>query len=431
MLDRSGAAVAVFLLCASSAHAGTQLFEGSWSVKAHGNERTGGTGESAVYSAFGLPQGVQCNPFFPRCPLESTPTDGSGNFAPLGGTQMIARYCAPWANWQGMGTTLRPAKGETATTGGKAKRPIPPLYRNPAFFTSLGAPNRTSCTATSTGATPGGKGLVQAGRPITGAALATTSGTGMGGFGFAAAALTPTAMSGDGLRATGVAGEFHLSYAYGYSYTYATLRNAAGVFAPGSGPGSFNIVYRKGGNPPVASIRVTQGAAKFGGTMRMLGALTSKVCIYRLGGCSRGTQDWLYDAIGTAAPTLSGVVTQGYPVVETAMLLNSAISAVSTLTIEGARFPWTTGSVTVTAVGRGPHKTVHYAKGYDNRTATSGKGIVQLVSPTLTRWLQPAAKFETGGIAILRLRFVPEPRGIAMLVAGVGVLAVARRWSAR
>jgi len=162
------------LLAAWNAQAGTQLFQGSWVVKAFGNERTGGTEESAVYSAFGIPQGIQCNPIQPRCPFESTPTDGAGNFAPQGGSRMMGLFCAPWANWRGLGTTARPAKGQTPTTGGKLKRPIPPLYRNPAFFTTGGAPNVTECTATSTGATPGGKGRVQAGMPITGKALATT-----------------------------------------------------------------------------------------------------------------------------------------------------------------------------------------------------------------------------------------------------------------
>jgi hypothetical protein len=33
--------------------------------------------------------------------------------------------------------------------------------------------------------------------------------------------------------------------------------------------------------------------------MRMLGALTSKGCYFRAGGCSLGETDWLYDAVGT------------------------------------------------------------------------------------------------------------------------------------
>jgi hypothetical protein len=122
---------------------------------------------------------------------------------------------------------------------------------------------------------------------------------------------------------------------------------------------------------------------------------------------------------------MSSVVTKGYPVQTTALNFNSGINAFSTVMVVGSRFGWTTGSVTVTATGRGPHKTVHYAKGYDNRTPTSGRGTIQLVSPILTHWLQPAVKFETGGIGILKLKFVPEPDAWLTLVAGIALLGAA------
>jgi len=429
---------------AASAEAANQLYKVpnvSWSVKAFGNECSAAdpspgpncgkvTGEYAFYSAVGLPQGVQCNAWFPRCRFESTPTDGSGNFLPLGGSQMGALFCAPWADWQGMGTTARPAKGQTATTGGKNKRPIPPLYRNPAFFTPAGAPGTTQCTAASTGFTPGGKGRVQAGRPVTGSLVVSGVGTASGGFTFAAAQASTAAE----LRATGIAGEFYgtIGDPAGYTYTYATLRNDAGVFGPGSGPGSFNILHKQGVET-VASLRVKQGAAKFGGTMRMLGALTSKQCYYRAGGCSRGGADWLYDAIGASVyTTLGSPITHGYLVYGSAMFFNTGIGAWSTIQIEGSRFPWTTGSVTVTAVERGAHRTIHYARGYDNRTTLGSeypiplqRGTIQLVTPVLTRWLQPAVKYETVGIGILR--FAPEPRAGTVLLAGVALLAVGYR----
>jgi len=99
--------------------------------------------------------------------------------------------------------------------------------------------------------------------------------------------------------------------------------------------------------------------------------------------------------------------------------------------VEGERFPWTTGSVTVLATGRGPHKTVHYAHGYDNRTPTSGKGTIQLVTPMLTRWLQGCCKNETGGIGVLRIKFIPEPQSWMMLVAGASLLGVGARMRKR
>jgi hypothetical protein len=411
----------------ATARAGNQLFEGSWSVKAFGNERTGGTDESAVYSAFGLPQGIQCNPDQPRCPFDSTPTDGSGNWSPLGGSQQRALFCAPWYNWRGNGTDARPRADSYSNYcyTGMCSGPRPPLYRNPNFFTPGGEPNATSCTAISTGATPGGKGLVQAGQPITGRWSAATTGTQRGGFSFAHA----PANGGAGIRTTGQVGEFNAVGPYVYSYTYATLFNATGVFGPDKGPGAFSLDFNSG----LAKINVKQGGAKFGGTMTMLGALTSKSCYYRHGGCSLGSSNWRYDAVGTLAYTSLGVVTRGYTVTYRAYRYHTNLMQLSTISVEGLRFAWTTGSATVTATARGPHKTVHYAHGYDNRNTTtpSGKGTIQFVTPVLTRWLQPALNYETGGIGILKINFMPEPHSWAMLLAGASLLGVGYRMRGR
>jgi hypothetical protein len=110
-----------------------------------------------------------------------------------------------------------------------------------------------------------------------------------------------------------------------------------------------------------------------------------------------------------------------------------ALMVTSTVNVEGSRFPWTTGSVTLTATGRGPHNTIHYTRGFDNRnTATpEGQGTIQLVTPVLTRWLQPALNFETGGVGILRIKFVPEPQTWAMLIAGVSLIGVGYRMRER
>jgi len=255
----------------------------------------------------------------------------------------------------------------------------------------------------------------------------TTGAPGIGGFTFAAA---PAGAAG--IRTTKQVGEFAAIYPYVYSYTYAMLKHEAGMFGPGSGPGDFSVKKYQGTNT-IARMRVKQGAAKFGGTMTMLGALTTKVCYYRNGGCSLIEPDWRYDAIGTSAQTSNGVVTNGYIATwrEGGYWGCWWYGSSSCLTVEGSRFPWTTGSVTVTAVGRGPHKTVHYAKGFDNRTPTSGKGTIQMVSPVLTRWLSPAVHFETGGIAILRIKFVPEPQAWVMLVAGASLLCVGARMRGR
>ena len=447
--------LSVGITAAMTAQAGNQLFEGSWTIKAMGNELVNGTGQSSIYSAFAIPHGIFCNELNPRCPFDSTPTNGATKeadrrFFPLGGTVEQGAppfFCAPWTSaiFPNAGATARPAKGDTVftiTPSGQNGLPIPPLYRNPFFFTSAGEPLRTACTATSTGAFPGDltrygrpKGLVQVGHPVTGSWGAATTGVpGEGGFKFPAAPVNPAR----GVRTTGLLGDFPALYPYLYSYTYATLRNDAGTFGPGSGPGSFNIKYYDGAKP-VATINVKQGAAKFGGVMRMLGALTTKVCYFRVGGCSLREFNWHYDAVGAAAYTVSGVVTRGYQVIGGGASCVThyyyALGLQYPICVVGSRFPWTTGSVTVKATGRGPRKTVHYAQGYDNRSTTTMdgvtnvKGTIQLVTPILTKWLVSAVgfDFETGGIGILRIKFVPEPQMWAMLAAGVSLLGVGYR----
>jgi hypothetical protein len=225
-------------------------------------------------------------------------------------------------------------------------------------------------------------------------------------------------------------------FPYMYNYTYATLRNDAGVFGPGQGPGSFNLVYKRG-TQSVASINVKQGGAKFGGTMKMLGALTTKNCYYRQGACSLGEINWRYEAVGAAAYTYGGVVTRGYPARYIGYYYHPYAKDRSSVWVYGYRFPWTTGSVSVTAARGGkwrwPHKTVHYAHGYDNRNTTTpyGTGTIQLVTPLLTRWLQPCCQYETAGIGILRIRFVPEPQTWMMLVAGASLLGLGARMRGR
>jgi hypothetical protein len=348
--------------------------------------------------------------------------------------------CTPYSQFGG--ATTRPAKGQTASPR------VPPLYRNPFFFTSGGQPKVTACTATSTGYATGtqtrfgaDKGKVQLGNPVAGTWQATT--TASGGFTIVTAPVNHKAgvrtgqgtgtwrrwRPNQGSARSGQVGSFTNIYPYLYSYTYATLRNDAGVFGPGQGPGAFNYKYTDAA-ATVASITVKQGPAKFGGTMKMLGALTTKVCYWLqagVGGCSIGEMNWRYDAVGATAMTNSGVVTMGYIATFYTIYYNLAGGGGSSspISVLGSRFPWTTGSVTVTAVGRGPHKTVHYAHGYDNRNTTTslGKGTIQLVSPMLTRWFG-YVDFETGGIGVLRIKFVPEPQTWAMLVAGVSLLAV-------
>jgi hypothetical protein len=81
-------------------------------------------------------------------------------------------------------------------------------------------------------------------------------------------------------------------------------------------------------------------------------------------------------------------------------------------------FPWTTGQVSVVAAGGSGSSTALVRTGYDNRTAEGG-GTIQMVAPRLTHW---AGGAHWGDVAILKVKFIPEPKGWLMLVAGLGLL---------
>ncbi|NRA08573.1 MAG: hypothetical protein HRU02_10470 [Myxococcales bacterium] len=458
-------AFAAGLLTAFPAQAINQLYTGQWSADSFGNDIATPNAtalNSQHFAVYGIPQGVQCNPYNPLCKIASTPigskatttmsTTINGGFPTTGNGLPVVNTnipCYPVSNYG----TARPAKGKTLTTmgafesTGNGRRGLP-LYRNPAFFTTSGAPNLYSCTAytrttfitTTNGGTVTGspgyetiftyaapfdstyRGTVALGKPVSGMGVVNATAFAPGAaFTIAQAGVNP---AGPGMHRT-TQGEFNNIFPYIYSYTYATFRNDVGSFAGDGGPGNFNVPYKVLG-VTVASVNVNAGPNKFGGVMKLLGKLTTKVCYYRSGGCSLGRMDWRYDAIGAAAYTSGGVVTAGYTATYDAQYYHTLLMTTSTIMAIGSRFPWTTGTATVTAVGRGPNKTIEERKGFDNRTG-GGSGTLQLVSPILTRWLQPAAQFETGGIGILRFTFAPEPRVWMALVSGLSVLAVLYR----
>lgn len=96
---------------------------------------------------------------------------------------------------------------------------------------------------------------------------------------------------------------------------------------------------------------------------------------------------------------------------------DSGARGTSSVTVEV--FKWTTGGVTVTALG-GTFPTILRRTGYDHRTAM-GSGVVQLVSPMLTRWVG-FGETSTASIGILKLSFAPEPGGLTMLGFGLAML---------
>jgi hypothetical protein len=394
--------LAVGLATAPAARAGTQLYQGSWVAQSFGKLNY------ASATPLRIPFGKLCNPLQPRCPFASTPVSTAGGAFEAWGT-----VCTPISAFYG--ATARP----TRYTYGTACPGVvcPPLYRNPAFFTPGGAPNTVSCGPYQSGGAP-------TSAPLTGSGIANTTAAGL--VTFPPASVLPSGTPGpNGLRRTAV-GDLNRGSFYGYTYTYATLRNDAAAFLPGGGPGSFSLVYSGFNGGPAAKVAVKAGANQFGGVMRLLGQLTSKQCHFALGGCSLGRNDWRYDAIGASAYTVGGVVTAGYQATGSSIYYHTLLMQTSVVQVVGARFPWTTGTVSITAHARSP-QTVAKRQGYDNRTP-GGLGTVQLVSPVITRWRQPQRNLESGGIATLRLVFLPEPGKWVLLAAGLSLLAVLHRF---
>ncbi|MBW2696691.1 MAG: hypothetical protein JRE70_09485 [Deltaproteobacteria bacterium] len=223
-------------------------------------------------------------------------------------------------------------------------------------------------------------------------------------------------------------GSFSYYFPYIYSYSYADLRNAAGNFFGGGGPGSFTFSLFEGTDPPAPAgkVTVTAGANQFGGTMRLLGFYRTNNAYKRSVGSSIGlSSNWLFTYVG------AGYNTTGYTATGTNIGFNTGVGAAYTGFVKATAFPWTTGIASVTAA-RGPATTfMSYMKrsGYDNRTA-GGSGHIQLVSPMLTHWTCPACgtDWETAGIGVMHLEMqVPEPANTIMLAAGISLLGLVYR----
>jgi hypothetical protein len=60
-----------------------------------------------------------------------------------------------------------------------------------------------------------------------------------------------------------------------------------------------------------------------------------------------------------------------------------------------------------------------------------GAGTIQMVAPQLVQWKFPNRDApwdrHTGAIGILRIKFIPEPNSLLVLVAGIALLTVIHR----
>jgi hypothetical protein len=224
-------------------------------------------------------------------------------------------------------------------------------------------------------------------------------------------------------------GSFSYYPPYIYSYSYADLKNAAGNFFGNGGPGNvtFNAISAGAGG---GTLTTTQGAGKYGGTMRMLGTLQTHFAYANSGGLSIGTDNWLVDWMGAGVVTPGGAVSVATHYVKGTNKHNVLI-VTNTNYISVSAFPWGTGKATAKAT-RGPFPTNFARSGYDSRTA-GGAGNIQMVSPMLTHWRTPGGgvDYETAAIGVLTLSFTPEPSSAMLLVAGVSMLGLVYRSSRR
>jgi hypothetical protein len=96
--------------------------------------------------------------------------------------------------------------------------------------------------------------------------------------------------------------------------------------------------------------------------------------------------------------------------------------------------PWTTGRVSVMGTN-GAYATTITKTGYDNRNGNGSMGTLSLVVPWLTHSyltsfhpMDPVTSVaHYAGIQTMKVHFLPEPGGIALLSAGLLGLAVVYR----
>jgi hypothetical protein len=192
------------------------------------------------------------------------------------------------------------------------------------------------------------------------------------------------------------------------------LINAKGSFFPGGGPGSFSFVPKFGSGMTRAV--VVAGKQQFGGRLRLLGNFgTHAAGKTMLGGFWHGIfPTWGLKAIGDYYGRRD-IVSGSF------IFTSPPIGYKSFAVVTG--FPWTTGRVSVSAAGGSGFPTRLVRSGYDNRTP-DGAGTIQMVTPRLTHW---AGGAHWGDIAVLRMRFAPEPGSCLLLLAGLGCVAALSR----
>jgi len=200
--------------------------------------------------------------------------------------------------------------------------------------------------------------------------------------------------------------------------------HAAGSFYENGGPGAAS-------SAPVSDIPTSQfgvtfkGAPRrFGGTLALLGNHRT-----RWGGVLSPSSHYCWDfSIGPGIDCsiwekplspIGGAF--GGAAFGRASLVPCCTPTLFDITIWG--FPWTTGTVTARAPLPASGTTSLVFKGTDQRTP-AGAGNLQLVTPFVMRWTEdrhasPPLTGYQAGVAIVDLRFVPEPSALLVLASGI------------
>ena len=284
---------------------------------------------------------------------------------------------------------------------------------NQKFF--IAQPLGARCNPANGGATCG-TATLQKGAPLVGSGtVPIVNGLSPLGFGLPKFALKVTAT-----------GSLPQYTPYDYVSTYAINESHSTIntgFRPGHGPGNRTATFPGNGGPG-ARVATSPGANRFGGTMRLLAAMGAKRAHKYQSKTFVGTGLSSFGVLGSEC-TLTCYVT-GAQSNFIQRQYQTDMGKATTADIAALGFPWTTGAASITATA-GPFPTHFRRSGYDNRTA-GGSGTIQLVAPQLVRWEFPNRDApwdrHTGAIAILRVKFAPEPSGCAMLIAGAGILLV-------
>jgi hypothetical protein len=194
------------------------------------------------------------------------------------------------------------------------------------------------------------------------------------------------------------------------------------------------------------SIMITPGANRFGGTMKffngpnqmyyLLHTLSTPYITKAYGAGTGPTTSIVHpDYLGLrrVGRLLSAVrmTPSGYYPLTTGTPNSPGDTYILNLQYITTAAPWTTGMVIVAT--HSPHTWMHfvYRSGYDNRTPNGLSGVISLVRPRLVHSYVvphdpnlPIVKARSfAQIWQMKIHFLPEPSGVAMLAAGFATLA--------